>query len=279
MRVLYFGTRTTFSLSPLQALLNSRHKVVGVVVPDKHGDQIPPEKTTLITLPTISAHINHTIITTGWEYDIPVFGFKADLPAADVIVVACFPSRLPLSILQHPQRAALNIHPSWLPDYRGPAPVFWQLRDGLTTLGVTLHHMGARLDQGDIVAQTHVPLPTGISGPEIDRLLSETGVRMLLDALDQGDLHGTAQSGGSYQSWPHDEHWHIPTTWNVQRAFNFMRAVAEWGRPFTLPAGDSSLRAWHARRYIIDASAARGDVRREPDGQALGFADGWLVIE
>ncbi|WP_194867054.1 methionyl-tRNA formyltransferase [Pseudoalteromonas sp. PPB1] len=51
----------------------------------------------------------------------------------------------------------LNIHPSALPDYRGPMPVFWQLKSGADTVRLTLHKVAEQLDTGDIA--THIDLP------------------------------------------------------------------------------------------------------------------------
>ncbi|MCO7188988.1 MULTISPECIES: formyltransferase family protein [unclassified Pseudoalteromonas] len=50
-----------------------------------------------------------------------------------------------------------NIHPSALPDYRGPMPVFWQLKNGAETIRVTLHKVAEKLDTGEI--GTHIDLP------------------------------------------------------------------------------------------------------------------------
>ena len=46
---------------------------------------------------------------------------------------------------------AYNLHGSLLPTYRGRAPVNWMLVNGEREAGVTLHHMVARADAGDIV--------------------------------------------------------------------------------------------------------------------------------
>src|SRR5687767_246988 len=49
-------------------------------------------------------------------------GFLSSLAALDVdlIVVACFPWRLPSAVLALPSMASVNVHPSLLPDGRGP---------------------------------------------------------------------------------------------------------------------------------------------------------------
>ena len=53
--------------------------------------------------------------------------------------------------------AALNLHPSLLPAYRGPRPLAAQLAAGERRFGVTLHRLGPRFDRGDIILQQRLP--------------------------------------------------------------------------------------------------------------------------
>lgn len=52
---------------------------------------------------------------------------------------------------------AINLHISYLPWNRGADPNFWSFFDS-TPKGVTLHHLDATLDTGDIIAQRLVPM-------------------------------------------------------------------------------------------------------------------------
>lgn len=65
---------------------------------------------------------------------------------------------LPQAVLDVARRGALNMHGSLLPRYRGRCPTNWVLVNGERETGVTLHHMVARADAGDIVAQRAVPI-------------------------------------------------------------------------------------------------------------------------
>ena len=172
-RILYFGTQGSFSLPPLLALLRAEQRVVGVVIPDI-ARQSAPSADIINLLPTTS---NDTIIARTHTHAIPVWSLS-NLPTTlefELLIVACFPRCLPQSLLNRATIAALNMHPSRLPAYRGPAPLFWQLRNGLREIGVTLHHMTSCIDAGDIVTQTGVALPVGISGSAADELLAGAG--------------------------------------------------------------------------------------------------------
>ena len=49
------------------------------------------------------------------------------------------------------KKKIFNIHPGRLPQYRGASPVFWQLKNGEDTLGITIHFLNERYDAGETV--------------------------------------------------------------------------------------------------------------------------------
>jgi len=52
----------------------------------------------------------------------------------------------------------INLHPSFLPEYRGPRPIEWQIFHGKKTVGCTVHFMTRRFDEGNIIFQTRIPI-------------------------------------------------------------------------------------------------------------------------
>lgn len=103
--------------------------------------------------------------------------------AADVLLLACFPWKLPQTIWRLPRLACWNLHPSLLPKYRGPAPLFWQLRNKERDTGVSLHEVTDRLDAGAIIAQRARPLPGCTDAAELDEWVAEIGVGLVLEAI------------------------------------------------------------------------------------------------
>ncbi len=67
---------------------------------------------------------------------------------AGLFAVASYGKILPQPVLEIPPCGALNVHPSVLPLYRGATPLQAQLRDGVTTGGVTIILMDAGMDTG-----------------------------------------------------------------------------------------------------------------------------------
>src|SRR5262245_23654959 len=73
--------------------------------------------------------------------------------APELIVVAGYHRILPKALLDIPRRGAVNLHPSLLPQYRGPCPWKWTIVNGETITGATVHVVSEKVDAGDILAQ------------------------------------------------------------------------------------------------------------------------------
>lgn len=94
-------------------------------------------------------------------------------------------------ILQIPKQASLNLHASLLPKYRGRAPVNWALIKGERETGLTLHHMTARPDEGDIVCQASLEIDDQDTAATLHARLETLAGGMLEEQLP-GILAGTA---------------------------------------------------------------------------------------
>lgn len=102
----------------------------------------------------------------------------------DFLLVACWPYLIETQVLESPRRAALNLHPSLLPKYRGPDPLEQQLAAGDSIFGVTLHLLNQRFDYGDIIAQAEVGSP--VESPQratIERRCARRGVELFIEAV------------------------------------------------------------------------------------------------
>jgi methionyl-tRNA formyltransferase len=281
LRLLFFGLPAGSSALVLRGLLEDGRDMAGVVVPAAAVPHLlpgsPPPVARLdplagpAALPLLSSEPAGTL-EVAWAAGLPVLAVgdfaHADTLAAlasfrpDVACVACFTRRIPPAILRLPRLGFLNLHPSLLPAYRGPTPLFWQLRDGAPT-GVTAHYLDEGLDTGDIAAQTAVPLPDGVAGPDADRLLTEAGLgllRLVLGQLAVDDVRRRPQSGGSYQGLPQEADFALSTVWPARRAFNFMRGTADWGRSYTVEVAGRVVRLALADAYNeleLDRPSAR----------------------
>jgi methionyl-tRNA formyltransferase len=103
----------------------------------------------------------------------------------EFILVACWPYLIGETLAGSASAAALNLHPSLLPRYRGPDPLRQQREAGDERYGVTLHLLDRQFDHGDIVAQAEMPA-TGRGEGEamaIEWRCAELGALLFVDAL------------------------------------------------------------------------------------------------
>jgi methionyl-tRNA formyltransferase len=238
--------RGVFSVAPLARLIESEANVAAVVVP---GDlaraadlprRIEPPPPDSLALNLIPAQASRTIIDLAWEQQIPIWevGKLTDRPTLklltelrpDLIVVACFSRIFPRSLLRLPKHGCLNLHPSLLPAYRGPLPLFWVFRNGEPRTGVTLHFLDEGIDSGPIISQTAFDLPDGLSELELTQRCAAEGADLLAAAvrrLATGRLPRRPQSAvdSSYFPAPSGVDFLLPTTWPARRAFNFLRGA------------------------------------------------------
>lgn len=103
---------------------------------------------------------------------------------ATFILVVGYGAILKQPLLDSVAGQVLNIHPSLLPAYRGPAPVVQALLDGVTETGVTLIQIDREVDHGPMLAQTTYPL-TGKETPhELYTILIQRGVELFMDSIE-----------------------------------------------------------------------------------------------
>ncbi|MFW6097266.1 MAG: methionyl-tRNA formyltransferase [Chloroflexota bacterium] len=251
MRLIYLGMGGPLSSVPLRHLLQSGYRFSAVVIAAPRKEiawrKLPQPGGTAHPLSLISPP--HSVLQLAWEHEIPLYE-AGDLQSVeaqralrllrpDVALVSCFAYRIPESMLRLPSHGFFNLHPSRLPAYRGPYPLFWQLRDGLREVGLTAHALDEGLDTGPIALQETAQLQDGMEAADIETLLGQRGGRMfdrLLQTLQRGELTLRAQKGnGSYQGRPGEGDFALDRRWSARRAYNFMRGTADWGRPYTLP--------------------------------------------
>lgn len=100
------------------------------------------------------------------------------------------------------RRDAVNVHPSLLPTFRGPDPVFRMLESGAATAGITIHRTVDDFDAGDILYQASHDIPQNTSALglylELVRRGSELLARHLTDSLPPLPLPTSPASSPSH---------------------------------------------------------------------------------
>jgi methionyl-tRNA formyltransferase len=104
----------------------------------------------------------------------------------DLLVLDGFNWILPPSVFGIPRFGAINIHPSMLPRYRGPAPVHWAIRNGDREIGVTIHRVDEGVDTGPVLAQAGgIPIDDDVTRDGLQSRLAPVIRDLLTTALDR----------------------------------------------------------------------------------------------
>lgn len=212
----------------------------------------------------------------------------------DLLVAAGYTRRLGAELTGAARVASVNFHASLLPAYRGKHPVFWALRNGEKSTGMTVHLIDEGLDTGAIVYRAAVRTRKEDTVSSLyDRILAKSDVlvrRLVSDAQDN-HLPSKPQppGAGSYYSGTGEEdftiYWSMPAE-QIRRRISAtpgkcfftiggnriycLRAVAESAGPDKTAGGAViGQRAATAGRII---SIGRGIVRVAAGDGFLGLA-------
>jgi methionyl-tRNA formyltransferase len=233
-------------------------------------------------------------------------GALAGRLAPDLVLSVFYRDLLPAAVLAAARLAALNLHPSLLPAYRGRAPINWVLVRGEPRTGVTLHHMIGRADAGDVVGQRAIEIAPRETALTLYRKVEEEGVLLLAEMLPRVAA-GTAprlpqdESRASKFGRRRSEDGRIDWSWPAARIDSLVRAVAPpWPGAF---ADVEGRRAWiyqgHPAGPVeadpaakpslpavpgepVDPAALRpapGSVRRAAGRVWIATGDVWFEVE
>ncbi|MCH5463306.1 methionyl-tRNA formyltransferase [Lactobacillus sp. LC28-10] len=178
--IVFMGT-PEFSAPILEALIQNHYEVKAVVT---QPDRPVGRKHVLTASPVKKVAVAHDIEVLQPEK----IGGSDEMArvielAPDLIVTAAFGQFLPTKLLKAAQIAAINVHASLLPKYRGGAPVHYAVMNNDSETGVSIIYMIKKMDAGDIISQQAIPIEkTDDVGSMFDKL-SLLGRDLLLETL------------------------------------------------------------------------------------------------
>jgi methionyl-tRNA formyltransferase len=114
----------------------------------------------------------------------------------DLVLVKTFPFRIPATALSIPKFGFINFHYAPLPEYRGSNPLFWMIKEGITTGGIAVHQMNEEFDSGPILLQQAVPFAPDATFGICSTQLAYAGVQItaqLLNDLQSDKLNPVPQ--------------------------------------------------------------------------------------
>jgi methionyl-tRNA formyltransferase len=123
----------------------------------------------------------------------------------DLLISAHFDQRLYPPLCDGVEFAAVNLHPSLLPDHRGIEPVLQAMRRKDSKFGVSVHRLSETIDTGAILASQSYTPDQRHSVLRVTLDLERLGAELLAAHSDQALPCGWGRQQskhGSYHSWP-----------------------------------------------------------------------------
>lgn len=189
-RVLFWGT-PTFAVPTLQKLIeSSEFDVCGVMsAPAKHQGRskilTPSPVASIAELHNIPIYTPTTVKGTDTHELI------ASLQP-DACVVVAYGKIIPEALLAIPRHGFINAHPSKLPEYRGPAPLQYAIKDGVTQSAISVMRIDAEMDHGPVIIQEPFMIGPDEYYPEVLQRAARDSAELMHTALLQLKA-GTAQ--------------------------------------------------------------------------------------
>ena len=103
----------------------------------------------------------------------------------DLLITAAYGQFLPSKLLAAAKIAAVNVHGSLLPKYRGGAPVQYSIINGDAETGISIMYMVKQMDAGDVLAQRAIPIEKDDDNGTMFDKLSILGRDLLLETLPE----------------------------------------------------------------------------------------------
>jgi methionyl-tRNA formyltransferase len=173
---LIFAGAGEFGLPTLRALAEGGYEIVQVVSqPDRPAGR--GRKLTPTAIAQFAIERSLPLLRTANIND-------EKLPPADVMVVIAFGQKIADHIVHHPRLGSVNLHASRLPRFRGAAPIHAAILAGEKTTGNSIIRLTQKMDAGDVLAMSELPIGELETTGELHDRLAAGGVPLMLKVLD-----------------------------------------------------------------------------------------------
>ncbi len=180
MKIVFMGT-PDFAIPSLKILIKNNHNILAVVTtPDKERGR--GQKITFTAVKQFAIENNIPVyqpekLKGNNEFVEQMKGLNPDL-----FVVVAF-RILPKEVFEIPKYGSFNLHGSYLPKYRGAAPIQWALINGDTETGLTTFKLAEKVDTGNIYLQEKVKINSDDNFETLHDRMSLIGAEIVLKTV------------------------------------------------------------------------------------------------
>jgi len=284
MKIIFFGS-DNFAILPLKALMGAGYDILCVVTqPDKSKGR----GLALAATPVKALALEHKlkIYQPASINNKEALGFLKGL-GADLFVIIAYGQILAQEILDIPRLLPVNLHASFLPKYRGAAPINWALINGEKQTGVSIIKVIKKMDAGPVIAQKSCAIEENDNAVTLAVKLSQVGSGLLLEtikAVEQNKYHLTSQEEELATLAPKLKKQDGLIDWNkpALEIHNLIRGCLDWPGAVTYYKG-KLLKIYRARPDSLaqqSLNPAPGElIKAAPDGITVATGKGSLIIE
>ncbi len=187
-RLILFGGEGGFTRPMLEQLLARGLNVVGLVIVEPSLTRTFPvgvrQASMPNTLEALATKNKVALLKTPGLGDATFLRQLTEIQG-EILLIACFGHKIPARIWQKMKLPCWNLHPSLLPAYRGPDPLYWQLQNRESDTGLTLHEVIDKIDSGDILAREKCTLPENHDPHSLNTWVAVNGVNLFYKTLVQ----------------------------------------------------------------------------------------------
>lgn len=238
-RIVYMGT-PEFAVAPLQALLDAKYKVVGVVtVADKPSGRGLKMNESAVKKFAVEKGIP---VLQPLKLKDPEFLEQLAALKADLFVVVAF-RMLPEAVWKMPPLGTFNLHAALLPQYRGAAPINWAVINGERITGVTTFMIDQDIDTGGIMLRQECRIEETDTAGDLHDKLMPIGAELVVQTVEgiiQKNIETRVQRSfiqGSEVLKPAPkltrELCHIDWNAPVAKVYNLIRGLSPYPTAFT----------------------------------------------
>ncbi len=101
----------------------------------------------------------------------------------DFFFVLAYGKILPQEILEIPKLGTINLHPSLLPEYRGPSPIISAILDDKKNTGFSLILLDSKMDHGPIIFQEKIKIIEWEKNNKMEKFFAKKGAENFFKIL------------------------------------------------------------------------------------------------
>lgn len=165
-----------------------------------------------------------------------------------LFIVASYGKIIPERFLNIPKYKTLNVHPSILPELRGPSPIETAILRDIKNTGVSIMRLDKEMDHGPIVAQTNYTVSEWPKKDDLEKTFGEIGGELLAQTLPKwiaGEIKEEEQehSKATYCKKIEKQDALIDLNADPYENFRKIKAYSGWPNAFYfVPHGDKKIR-------------------------------------